>query len=719
MRHIYYTLFLLILSFSFIGCAEDPSMPGNIINGNVPSLQTISPVENVKATEATVFGRIIAENGSSITSRGFIWFSQSNPDLYRNSSDLITIDPEDDKKFSVTMKSLENDQDYYVVSYAENKSGRNYGDTIAFSTTPGKAQVQTTKILERRVSSALVEAKITSKGEGEILERGFYYSLSSFSYGSSKIDSVVSEMKTDSFTCWISGLESNKTFFVKAYVKNQFGISTGAELSYTTTSGLPYFTVFEISDITDTEATIHAEINDADARVFRTGLYYGQTEEDKKSIDLDESNDFTFVITDAMPGREYFVTAYAENSYGIGYSDTLRFYLENDLPTIKTLNPVISNGFVNVKAEVLSHGNGTIQTAGFIWSTIPDPTLEMVDNKEVFRQNVWNGSNNLSFIISDNIKPSNLYYLRSYASNELDTSYGNVITFETPNIFDHISIFPGTLTVPADGASVKIGEDCYLVRGNNQPVDELWKYNIPSKRWSMINQIPEKRTRITAANTTTAIFAFGGLDSYGQATNDIFYCNIDNYIWQKTSGSGEGKPVPTYGAFGAITNELIIIGGIQMVDQIETVTNEVWTWNILNMNWEAKNDFPEAQYDGILLYTNRYLYAGLGMKEGGIGSKKLWVSRNIVDYLWEELAEMPGNGGAQAAVAIGYNYVYVVDIDGYIQQYNVRDNTWQTKSRLKESNREVHCMFVAGDFIYIGLGSDGKELLIYNHNWDK
>ncbi|GEM_PF-1477965 len=746
MKYIYSTLFVGWLLFLLTGCAEDPKMPNNIINADPPEVET-SPIapEDIKVTEVTVSGVVKNENGSPVIERGFVWYD--NIGLTRDSSSQVTYD-EETKIFKYTIKGLISDQEYNLRAYARNAAGLNYAtNELTFITNPGVAHIETSDPIEAQSTSALVAGKITYKGEGEILKRGIYYSLHPFSQNTA-IDTVISEMKTDSFTCNITNLLKDTTYYYRAFAENGYGIAKGGEKTFKTTDGKPQILSFGIENITTEKVTLTAEVksNEDNAPVTIRGFCYGPYElpeiggDGVKDVEQGSGNGgYSYDITDLEPQREYFARAYAFNENGIQYSKQHSFILKSNLATIKTIKPEPSdfrNGAVNVSGSILSQGEGSIQEAGFLWSTIMDPTIEMADGKTVWYNNVWDGKNlNPTYLISG-LSGSTLYYLRTYVRNDFGTSYGKTEYMLTPDIFTPVVSFNGNIHVPGSGSYMREKKSGYLMGGedsNNSPTDQTWEFDTSTNRWQRRGQLPGKRSWMAVANTTTAIFLFGGLDENKQPRKEVFYWTMSegNDTWQVSNNAG---PQPTFSSFGCLGNGMIVIGGVQQnsMGVNDSIVANVWELGFINnLNWDQKPEFPEPQYGGVAipatLNGKKTIFAGLGKNAIGIESStnNFWASSDNA-VTWQQKKTMPGNAIAKAGVlldtgsSITTKYIYIIDSQGYIRRYDIWEDEWVTKSRLPAGSREVHCMYSdeTGKYIYIGLGDNANQLMIYDPSWD-
>jgi hypothetical protein len=143
---------------------------------------------------------------------------------------------------------------------------------------------------------------------------------------------------------------------------------------------------------------------------------------------------FISVITELSPNTTYFIRAYATNSLGTEYGDTISFTTQpaidpTSIPILRTFevtsiteNCVTSGGFMTY--ENVNEVVDTISTRGVCWSTTPNPTIEdsnSVDGK---------GKGSFNSCLTG-LEPLTTYYIRAYSINNLGVGYGDQITFTT------------------------------------------------------------------------------------------------------------------------------------------------------------------------------------------------------------------------------------------------------------------------------------------------
>ena len=121
---------------------------------------------------------------------------------------------------------------YYVRSYAINEVGISYGNEVSFKTAAILPSLSTSSVSNVTFSSAVVSSNVVANGGASITERGVVYSTSSNpTTANSKVESGTG---VGAFTCNLTNLQPNTTYFVRAYAINSKGTAYGTQVSFTT-----------------------------------------------------------------------------------------------------------------------------------------------------------------------------------------------------------------------------------------------------------------------------------------------------------------------------------------------------------------------------------------------------------------------------------------------------------------------------------------------------
>jgi len=214
-------------------------------------------------------------------------------------------------------------------------------------------------------TTADCNGNVTSDGGATVTHRGFYYGTSPNpeTTGSKKTDYNVG---TGAFTCTLTNLTPNTTYYVKAYATNSVGTSYGEQKTFkTTAASVPVVTTNDVSDIQATSAIGGGNVTtDGGATVTARGICWSTSQNptisDSKTSDGTGTGSFTSTMTGLNKNTTYYVRAYATNSVGTAYGEQKSFItVANDTKTIIFAEGVtLTSGWYDVNK--LSNSSGDI-----------------------------------------------------------------------------------------------------------------------------------------------------------------------------------------------------------------------------------------------------------------------------------------------------------------------------------------------------------------------
>jgi len=401
----------------------------------IPVLTTTS-ASNINGSSANSGGNITDDGGLTVITKGVCWSTSTNPTI----NDSKTEDGTGIGNFVSGISGLNPSTTYFVRSYATNSNGTFYGNSISFETTDGLAVISTTEITDITAISALSGGEITDDGGFPVSEYGICWSTSTNPTLSN--DHTSDGSGIGGYSSNLTGLNVNTTYYIRAYATNDAGTSFGEELSFTTDDGLPTgVSTEEITDILATSAVGGGSISDdggfsITSRGVCWSTSFNPTINDNKTNDGTGTGIFTSNLTELAVNTTYYVRAYATNTNGTVYGSEFNFTTDDGLPTVTTIEiSNITSTSAQSGGNITDDGGFAITTRGVCWSTSQNPNIN--DNKTTDGTGTGSFTSNLT-----GLDISTTYYLKSYASNSVGTSYGNEITFTTKDITGET----GTLT---------------------------------------------------------------------------------------------------------------------------------------------------------------------------------------------------------------------------------------------------------------------------------
>lgn len=192
-----------------------------------------------------------------------------------------------------------------------------------------KPSVTTSAVINITDKGADCGGVVTSEGTSAVVERGVCWSEDSYPTVSDYHLAV--EGGLGSFTCHLTGLKANTTYYVRAYAINGVGIAYGSQVNFVTLQDamLPLVLIDEVTEITAYSAMVSGSVEEEGGDVVReTGFCWSEWDDptlDDDHLTLGASDFFEGYISELEPNTTYYVCAYATNSYGVGYSPVIEF----------------------------------------------------------------------------------------------------------------------------------------------------------------------------------------------------------------------------------------------------------------------------------------------------------------------------------------------------------------------------------------------------------
>lgn len=295
------------------------------------------------------------------------------------------------------------------------------------STLPNLATLGANNITEVSADSGGI---IVQNGGESITARGVCWDTSA----NPTIDLTTTSMDgkgAGSYTSSLENLSSGTTYYIRAYATNKTGIAYGNEISFTTTESTAELVTSPLTNITFDGVFSGGNItHDGGSNIAQRGICWGQQENpslETSSYTEDGTGIGPFIsqLTNLRPSEQYYLRAYAINETGISYGAQISFQTLKNLASVQTDQPIeISYESARVKGSLIENGGDNILELGLCYGTSTLPTLE---NTKV----TANNGESLFSLKMDNLTPGTVYFVRSFATNSVGTSYGNEVSFTT------------------------------------------------------------------------------------------------------------------------------------------------------------------------------------------------------------------------------------------------------------------------------------------------
>lgn len=207
---------------------------------------------------------------------------------------------------------------------------------------------------------------------------------------------------------------------------------------------LPIISTNNVINITGTSATSGGNVSDdggltVTSRGVCWSINQNPTINDNLTNDGTGTGNFTSILSDLNVNTTYYIRSYAINSKGTEYGNEINFTTKDGLPTGITTNKItnITTTTATCGGNIIDDGGFSITARGICWSTSTNPTIS--------NEHTIDGSGMGSYSSSiSGLSINTIYYVRSYATNEYGTVYGNEQIFRSDRL--DITGQTGTLT---------------------------------------------------------------------------------------------------------------------------------------------------------------------------------------------------------------------------------------------------------------------------------
>ncbi|MTI80484.1 MAG: hypothetical protein FH758_06295 [Firmicutes bacterium] len=299
---------------------------------------------------------------------------------------------------------------------------------------PTKPTLQTMDATNITKNSAVVNGNIINNGTASITEYGFEWSNDQESWAKVEVGNNEPE---GMFNKQLTNLDPETTYYFRAYAKNSVGTGYGQPLEFTTNSNevitAPVVTTNNASSITKTSAILNGTIeSNGGTPITAYGFEWSSDHENWTTVEVgtsDINGAFNGSLSDLNANTTYYYRAYATNEIDTTYGQEVEFKTNKSdeaitAPVVETNNASsITKTSATLNGTIESNGGASITAYGFEWSSDHENwTTVEVGTSDI--NGAFNGS------LSD-LNANTAYYYRAYATNEIDTTYGQEVEFKT------------------------------------------------------------------------------------------------------------------------------------------------------------------------------------------------------------------------------------------------------------------------------------------------
>ena len=339
--------------------------------------------------------------------------------------------PDNNSDFSISISNLTPGTTYYYCAYANSSVSVAKGEIKNFTTPKSNVPIFAEITLQGKDEfGCKVSVPFVDEGGSEISLSGFCWSKQGEGEPTANSSVQNADVENGSMSATITGLEPSAEYLIRAYAVNSDGIGYSEIISVSTNEVVaPILSAITLKDSLDFSVTIEAQIVESGSYdVSKAGFCWSTTnktptiEDEKKDL---EGPTLSMALDNLKPSTTYYIRAYATSKAGTSYSEVITFTTADaKAPTLSTITKKNSSYFsVSVEAKITDAGTSAVTNSGFCWSTTNEaPTVD--DMKKELSDSI------LTMTLED-LAPSTTYYIRAYATNDVGTSYSEVLTFIT------------------------------------------------------------------------------------------------------------------------------------------------------------------------------------------------------------------------------------------------------------------------------------------------
>ena len=342
---------------------SSPTISFRTSGPNLPELSTVS-VTNITRTTA-IASAFVNSNGGALLSNYGICVSTQNTMIprvcYWVNGNILG-------PYSLNINNLNPGTTYYVRAYANNAAGEGSSTVVqAFTTLPASPPtVVATTSSDVLFTSASLFGNVTDDGGSQVLERGFYISdLSTPNISSTKV--TASSAGTGNFSVNVSGLQSGKTYYYRAYARNSINTSLSSNtLQFNTKAATtPILSTIQESNVMENSITTGGNIsNDGGVPITLRGVVWSRTPNTNININTGVVVNsgsgygvFTTQLTSLPSNTTIYFKAFARNDAGlVGYGIERTATTRISVPTL---------------TSPINNANAGCCILDFSWSSIP------------------------------------------------------------------------------------------------------------------------------------------------------------------------------------------------------------------------------------------------------------------------------------------------------------------------------------------------------------
>jgi len=285
-------------------------------------------VSEVTLHSCRAAGMLVDVGSTGVSQHGFCWSLTPN---HAGAIDKPLGSTNNKGGFSTPIEGFSPGTEFHIWAFAENEDGRKYGEPITFTTLSADLPtVETGGIMNVTPTTAQCEYNVLSDGGSPVHERGLCWGTTP----APTIDGAhtTEGPGTGNFIGTMGELTPVTDYFVRPFAINEVGIAYGDQRTFGTPPELaaPIVHTESVANVTHNSAVVVGSVSfGGGAEVVDKGFCWSTdpnpTVDDNVHAVGAVVDPFEWTIEDLAPNTHYFVRAFADNLFDIGYGDPLEF----------------------------------------------------------------------------------------------------------------------------------------------------------------------------------------------------------------------------------------------------------------------------------------------------------------------------------------------------------------------------------------------------------
>lgn len=316
-------------------------------------------VSSITATTAVLSGQIVEDGYPKYHERGIVLGDQPMP-TKEKSLQQLTATITSDSIYSCQAVGLSLGATYYVRAYAVNEKGVSYSSNqVSFTTVAvgGKVIMKGIDDIDLNAHTAVAHGEVLEPGDPAYSERGFVYSHTNSTPTIYNSVVTVEGSGKGTFDAKLTDLEREATCYVRAFVKNEAGVTySDNTVTFNTEEALATVETLEATDIDEStySAVLRGNITFVGSPSYTERGFVYSTEYSTPTVDDNKVvvggtglGEFEARVNNFSRESSTYVRAYVTNNKGTFYGEAIEIFVP-DFIVLKDLGIAVQREDIGV-----------------------------------------------------------------------------------------------------------------------------------------------------------------------------------------------------------------------------------------------------------------------------------------------------------------------------------------------------------------------------------